>query len=432
MITTINRIACVLAMAWILEGTSCDVCQAQDKATTTAKPWTANPSVVQAFQKRRSEFNVDESKVPEFELPDPLLGLNSGELITTAQQWTSQQRPALLQLFREHVYGVRPNAQYEIEFEERNRVSDPFGVPALGRQMRATIRKGDREHSFDFVYFAPKSDKRVPLVVHINNRNEVSLAKTSSEADPFWPVEKLLRTGYATASFYTSDVDPDKKNSYDQGIRSLSDDPESDPATRWKSLSAWGWAASRILDFALEQDPEGSVHIDPATISISGHSRGGKTALWAAAEDERFTIAYSNESGCGGAALSRRAYGETVKRITTSFPHWFCDQFASYAGRENDLPVDQHQLVALIAPRAVYVASADEDLWADPRGEYTSLIAAGPVFELFGLEHIREPSMPSLGQPRQVGATGYHVRAGTHNLLEEDWNAFLAFTKQVW
>ena len=145
-------------------------------------------------------------------------------------------------------------------------------------------------------------------------------------------------------------------------------------------------------------------------------------------EDQRFAVAYSNNSGCGGAALSRRAYGETVKRITTHFPHWFCNNFSNYSDNEDELPVDQHELMSLIAPRGIYVASSDQDLWADPKGEYTSLIESAPVFNLLGKKSITKGTMPALNQPRVIGQTGYHIRTGGHGLGEPDWNWFLDFT----
>ena len=277
--------------------------------------------------------------------------------VKTAQEWTEKQRPALLQLFREHVYGIRPDTPFAVTYAEVGRRENVFGLGATAQQIRTTIKARAKSQSFDFVIIIPKSETPVPVIVHINNRHLVPLDKAVAEPDPFWPVEKLIRRGYATATFHTSDVDPDKRDQYDNGIRALLDDPDSKPETRWRCLSSWSWAASRVLDFALAQPG-----IDPKKTAISGHSRGGKTALWAGAEDERFQLIYSNNSGCGGAALARRAYGETVARITRVFPHWFCDAFTAYGSRLSDLPVDQHQLIALLAPRAVYVASSDEDL----------------------------------------------------------------------
>lgn len=387
--------------------------------------WQPQPSVVEMWSEKRAEHNFDESRVPDYELPDPLT-LEGGRTVRNKSEWLAKGRPALLQQFRENIYGVRPDTSYEIEYEEIGRRENAFGIGATGRQIRATIHARGRFHSFDFVIVVPRTETPVPVVVQINNRYLVPLDKAVDEFDPFWPVEKLLRLGYATASFHTSHVDPDNRDGYDAGIRSFLDDPDSDPEIRWGSLSAWGWAASRVLDFAIQQ-----AEIDPERSVVVGHSRGGKAALWAGAEDERFGIAYSNNSGCGGAALSRRAFGETVARINRNFPHWFCNRFNAYNDREYELPVDQHQLMALAAPRAVYVTSSDEDLWADPRGEYESLVAAGPVFDLFGLKHISEPVMPELNTPLHVGSTGYHIRTGVHNLTEQDWSYFLDFADGV-
>ena len=387
--------------------------------------WQPKPNVIEMWSEKRSEHNFNESRVPDYDLPDPL-ALEGGQSIQNSREWMAKGRPALLQQFRENVYGVRPDTDYQIEYEELSRRENAFGIGAIARQIRATIRARDRSHSFDFVIVVPQTETPVPVVVQINNRYLIPLDKAVDEFDPFWPVEKLLRRGYATASFHTSHVDPDKRDGYEAGIRSLLDDPDSDPETRWGGLSAWGWAASRVLEFAIQQ-----TEIDPELSVVVGHSRGGKAALWAGAEDARFGILYSNNSGCGGAALSRRAFGETVARINRNFPHWFCDRFNAYNDRESELPIDQHELIALAAPRAVYVTSSDEDLWADPRGEYSSLVGAGPVFDLFGLEHITEPVMPELNTPRHVGSTGYHIRTGVHDLTEQDWGYFLDFADGV-
>ncbi|MFK7852262.1 MAG: acetylxylan esterase [Akkermansiaceae bacterium] len=388
--------------------------------------WKAKVEHVENWSKNRGkESNFDEAKVPAYELPALLVSEN-GQRIGSAEEWSKQRRPELRELFRKHVYGLRPQTPFTLGFKELSREDDAFGIGAIGRQIAITIKSGGKSHSFEFVMVVPKSDGPVPLVVLINNRRFISLNEVVEKNDPFWPVEQIVRKGYATASFHTSDVDPDKRDKYENGIRALLDDPKSDSDTRWGSLSAWGWGASRVLDCALEHPG-----IDASRTAVVGHSRGGKTALWAAAEDERFKIAYSNNSGCGGAALFRRSYGETIARINRVFPHWFCNAFNSYNVKANDLPVDQHQLVALIAPRAVYVASADEDLWADPLGEYTSLAAAAPVFELLGKKSVKNPKMPALNEARHVGSTGYHIRDGKHNLIKADWDFFLEFTEGV-
>ena len=396
-----------------------------DATAQGEKPWTPAKSVIEKVSKRPG-FNYDESKVPDYTLPDPLIA-EDGSSVTTVRQWETSRRKEILNLFRDQVYGYRPDTEYQLKFEQTAVVEDALDGKATGRSLIAKVLIGDKSFSWPFVLFIPKKIKEpVPAVVLINNRYFIPLDKASREHDPFWSVQQIIDRGYATASFHTSHVDPDQKNGYVDGIRSFFANGAPPEDNAWRSLSAWGWAASRILDYMETVD-----EIDASRVAVVGHSRGGKTSLWAAAEDTRFAIGYSNNSGCGGAALSRRAYGETVARITSSFPHWFCANFAVYGGKESNLPVDQHELIGLIAPRGVYVTSADEDLWADPKGEYSSIVAAAPVFKLLGKSSISEAQMPALNQPRVIGQTGYHIRSGEHNLKDQDWKWFLDFADKL-
>ena len=188
------------------------------------------------------------------------------------------------------------------------------------------------------------------------------------------------------------------------------------------ALAAWGWGLSRALDY-LESDSG----VDAARVAVFGHSRMGKAAVWAGARDTRFAMVVSNASGCGGAALSRRRFGETVRRINTAYPYWFCDAFHKYGDNEDLLPFDQHELLALIAPRPLYVESGSEDRWSDPQGEFLGLAHASPVYELYGYEGFTTSERPGVEQPVVKGRTGTHIRAGRHEILLYDWLRYLDF-----
>ncbi|WP_162006596.1 alpha/beta hydrolase family protein [Roseimaritima sediminicola] len=394
------------------------------------KPWQADPELVEKKSRPGSEINYHESKVPSYDLPDPLVD-SAGEAVT-AESWP-QRREELMELFREHVYGRRPSVPYRLNAINVARHEGVFEGAADARELKLEITSGGESYAFTLLLFTPTGkvagdESKRPAIVFLNNRDFPTLKQAIEEPNDFWPVRQICERGFVAASVSTKQIDPDAKGKFDEGLRGFfarvsGTGPDEHS---WGALSAWGWGLSRVVDYLLTM-PE----VDPDRIAVVGHSRGGKAALWAAAEDPRIAVAYSNNSGCGGAALSRREYGETVKRITTAFPYWFCKHFASYGDRVAELPVDQHQLIALIAPRSVYVTSATEDLWADPRGEYLSLINAAPVFERLGKSAVSNPQMPAADQPRTSGQTGYHIRSGIHNLTPTDWQHFMDFMKTL-
>ena len=235
-----------------------------------------------------------------------------------------------------------------------------------------------------------------------------------------WPIKKILQRGYGVATIYNADFAPDHPEHFKEGLLQL--DRSSSDEAQGRTIAAWACGLSRTLD-VLGTLPE----IDPKRIAATGHSRMGKAALWAGACDSRFSLVISNDSGSGGAALFRRRIGERIIHLTGNFPHWFTESFRRYEEKENELPIDQHQLLALIAPRAVYVASAADDLWADPVGEYQALAAAAPAWgEEFPL------TFPGNDTPLRRGQLGYHVRSGPHDIREYDWQQFMNFADRVW
>jgi len=238
-----------------------------------------------------------------------------------------------------------------------------------------------------------------------------------------WPIEMMLARGYAVATVYCGDLCPDRRDGLADGINGWLEKTttESRQPDAWGAVGVWAWGLSRALDY-LETDPD----VDGRRVALHGHSRLGKAALWAGAQDERFALVISNESGCGGAALSKRVHGETVAKINTVFPHWFARNYRKYNDNETALPVDQHELLALIAPRPLYVTSAEGDDWSDPRGEFLSVKGAQPIYQLFGLRGPETADVPCVHAPTGE-ALRYHIRSGPHDMTDYDWSCYLDF-----
>jgi hypothetical protein len=386
--------------------------------------WRANPDLVTRLTAQRPDTNYDEAKVRPYTLPDPLMA--GTRRVRTQQEWPAR-RAAILELFRDTVYGRSPGRPTHVAFSVVEENPRAMGGAATLRRVNIVSLHDERSHPFELTLFLPNTPTPAPVFLFINNRQAALTDPSRTETSGFWPAEQMIARGYGMATFQYGALAPDDKDTFRTGVMRLFEGPAGTPRYTWGALAAWGWGASRAMDYLVRD-----ARVDASRVALVGHSRGGKAALWAGAEDPRFTLVVSNESGEGGAALSRRGYGETVARINTAFPHWFTAAYQSFNGREADLPVDQHMLLSLIAPRALYVASADEDLWADPRGEFLSLVESSPVYALFGDAPIVQDAMPALETPLIVGRRGYHVRKGEHDLTPYDWDRFADFADRVW
>lgn len=425
-------------------------------ATRSAGDWQADPAVVARLSHSRPGVLYEEAKVPAYTLPDVLTS-RDGSKVATRQQWP-QRRAELMELFRSQMYGRRPDKPQDLKFDVLAEDRNALGGAATRRHVSIRVARDGKEHAFDLLTFTPNAMKEpAPFFLFIDNRWRVTTRPAKEvETSGFWPVKQIIARGYGTAAFYTGDVAPDDKDRFREGVIRLYENhataggsgggaggggesgggglggagATTRPAPArdaWAAVAAWGWGASRALDY-LETDPK----VDAKRVAIVGHSRGGKAALWAAAEDERFAAVFPNAAGCGGPAIARRRFGERIGMINARFPHWFCDNFKRYDDREDDLPFDQHALVALVAPRAVYMAGGSQDLWLDPRGCYLALAAASPVYGLFDQPPVSESTMPDTGEQLIVGNRGYHMRAGGHDLTAFDWAKFTDFTDTLW
>lgn len=394
----------------------------------------------------QSTPNYDESKVKPYELPEPLKTF-SGTSIRNKKSWERKRRPEILEVFTREVYGRTPDQKLPVRYETISEDTMALAGKAVRREIKACF-SGSDQHCVAILMYLPKSNKPVPVFLGLNFEGNHSIYadpgiqlntkwmrrtnirgvvnNQATEASrgtlpERWQVDKLIARGYGVVTVYQGDFELDRRDrSGKDGIRNLF--PVTGADDEWGSIAVWSWGLSRVMDY-LETDKA----VNAQQVSLVGHSRLGKAAIWAGAQDQRFAMVVSNNSGEGGASLSRRNFGETIADLNRAVPYWFCNNYKKYNSNPSDLTVDAHLLLALIAPRPFYVASATKDEWADPRGEYLAAWHTAPVYNLYGLKGLSNKELPAPETPVSSGTIGYHLRTGEHDITAYDWDQYLNF-----
>lgn len=380
--------------------------------------------------------------------PDPFVTFWGQRSISSADEWMALRRPELELLFQHYVYGFMPDPPEHVAAKETQRIDDLLGGSVRYREVQLTVGPGGAP-KISLALFLPKEAAgRVPVVLTLNSCGNQSLVddprvhltrswvaskcrgavdnwatETSrGRAGESWMVQTSIERGYALATFHQSDMDPDNADD-DQFLDGIQPhfSLEGDRRAHWGALSAWAWGLQRAVDY-LVLDPL----VDPQRIIVTGHSRRGKAALWAGALDPRIALVEAHQSGTGGATLSRSYGGESVAIVNALFPHWFNDIFVGFSHKETRLPIDQHLLLAMVAPRPLLLSNAEEDTWSDPPGALAAARAADAVYEMLGSEGLM---IDGEGNPLFQAPLGWFMRAGEHDLEPDDWTILLDFAE---
>jgi len=434
-----TRRAHILAAALAL-GARVLAAQTPVPATPVTPAANAPPSVVAGIP-----VNYDESKVGTYTLPDPLV-LANGTRVTDPMIWWARRRPEIVRLFEVNQFGRAPGRPLAMRFVVFDTGTIALDGKALRRQVRVLFTGDSAGPKMDLAIYLPADAKGpVPLLLNVSfGANSSTVNDPGLRPDSVWTrdrqrapapkpgpnaldVARFLAQGIGVATVYYGQIEPDFAGGLPYGVRAAFLKPgQTAPAPdEWGAIAAWSWGLSRAMDY-LETDRG----VDAKRVALLGVSRLGKTVLWTAARDERFALVIASCSGEGGAALSRRNYGETVAHIThpTRYGYQFAGNYATFADRVDQLPVDGHMLVALVAPRAVLLQTGDTDYWSDPKGEFLAAVAADPVFTLLGMRGVDTTVMPAAGQPI-LHTVGYLMHSGGHGIVPADWDVFLQFMR---
>jgi hypothetical protein len=386
--------------------------------------------------------NYDEAKVGTYTLPDPLV-LANGKPVRNASTWYKQRRPEIVRLFEENMQGRAPARPKAMKFDVFDKGTPAFGGKAIRKQVTVLFTGDKTGPQMDLALYLPAGAKgKVPVLLCIDfEPNSAAIDDPGLKQSKMWgrdgkmvpvarasvshevEVEKVLSHGFGVATVYYGDIEPDFDGGMKLGVRGafLKPGQEKPAPDEWGAIGAWAWGLSRALDY-LETDKG----VDAKRVALLGLSRLGKTVLWAGARDPRFALVIESCSGEGGTSLSRRDYGETVKHLNRAFPYWFSENYLKFGDHVDQLPVDAHMLLTLIAPRPVLLQTGDQDAWADPKGEFLAAVAAEQVYRLLGKQGLGTDQMPAANQPI-LHTLGYSMHTGGHGILPSDWDVYLRF-----
>jgi len=391
--------------------------------------------------------NYDEALVGSYTLPDPLL-LANGKQVRDPKTWTQKRRPEIVRLFEENQFGRSPGHPAKMSFDVFDKGTPALDGKAVRRQVTVYFSSDKNGPKMDLLVYLPAAARKpVPLLLNLSfTANSSTVDDPGIKPGEVWNRDKkkvpapkpatfgrlnvapLLAQGIGVATVYYGDIDPDFEGGIAYGVRALYLKPgQKEPApNEWGAISAWAWGLSRALDY-LETDKG----VDAKRVAIFGVSRLGKTVLWAGAHDPRFALVIASCSGEGGAAISRRNYGELVKHLVapTRYPYQFAANYQKYGDHVDQLPVDSHMLISLIAPRPLLLQTGDTDFWSDPKGEFLAAVAAGPVYRLLSQQALDTDQMPAAGQSI-MHTLGYYMHSGGHGTIPSDWDQFIKFLNQ--